>query len=99
MTEPTNHLRAEPRDVDMHPTPPPPLTAAFNMLHEQVTWLTKELEALRHENDWIRIELQNARVDVQQARVEAQQARREALQGTVAFDKDEIKGADPPRFT
>ena len=98
MTEPINHLGVEPRDVDMQPTPPPLPTADFNMLHEQVTWLTKELEALRHENEWIRTELQNARIDVQQVCAEAQQARREALQRTVAFGKDEIKAADPPGF-
>jgi len=51
MTEPINHLGVEPRDIDMQPTPPPPPTADFNMLHEQVTWLTKEPEALRHENE------------------------------------------------
>ena len=83
----------------MQPTSPPPLTADFNMLHEQVTWLTKELEALRHENEWIRTELNSARVDIQQAHAEAQQARREALQGAAAFGRDEIKAADPPRFT
>jgi len=65
MSESTNHLGIEPREVDMQPTPPPLPTADFNMLHEQVTWLTKELEALRHENEWIQMELQNARVDVQ----------------------------------
>ena len=100
MSEPTNHLGIEPREVDMLLTPPLPPTADFNMLHEQVIWLTKELEALRHENEWIRTELQNTRVDVQQARVEAQQARRDAFQNPgPAFGKDEIKAADPPRFT
>ena len=98
-SEPTNHLGIEPREVDMLPTPPPPPTADFNMLHEQVTWLTKELEALRHENEWIRTELQNTRVDVQQACAEAQQAHRDAFQNPgPAFGKDEIKAADPPRF-
>jgi len=53
MSEPTNHLGIEPREVDMQPTPPPPPTSDLNMLHEQVTWLTKEPEALRHENEWI----------------------------------------------
>jgi len=47
MSEPTDHLEREPRDVDMQPTPPPPVD--FNMLHEHVTWLTKEVEALQHE--------------------------------------------------
>ena len=65
MSEPTNHLEIEPRKVDMQPIPSPPPTADFNMLHEQVTWLTKEFEALRYENEWIRMELQNACIDVQ----------------------------------
>ena len=47
MDESTSHLGRELRDVDMQPTPPPP--ADFNMLYEQVTWLTKEVEALQHE--------------------------------------------------
>jgi len=97
MDESTSHLGREIRDVEMQPTLPPP--ADFNMLHEQVTCLTKEVEALRHETEWMRKELQNARMDVQQARAEAQQARRDTLQTPGAtLGKDEIKAADPPRF-
>ena len=91
MSEPANHLGHGSRDIDMRPTPLPPPAVDFNMLHEQVTWLTKEIEALRHENEWIRTELQNARIDTQQAR-------REALQGAAALGRDEIKAADPLRF-
>ena len=98
MSEPTNYVGIEPREVDMQPTPPPPPTADFNMLHEQVTWLTRELETLRHENEWIQMELQNACVDIQQARAEAQQAHREAFQGAATVGKDEIKAVDPPHF-
>jgi len=53
MSEPMNHLEIESRVIDMQPISLPPLTAHFNMLHEQVTWLTKELDAFRHENEWI----------------------------------------------
>ena len=60
--------------------------------------MRKELEALRHENEWILRELQNVRIDVQQTCVEAQQARRDALQGATTFGNDEIKAVDPPRF-
>ena len=63
MSEPTDRLGHGLRDVDMPPTPP--LPADFNMLHEQVTWLTKEVEALRQETEWMRTEPQNARVDIQ----------------------------------
>ena len=44
MDESTSHLGRELHDVEMQPTPLPP--ADCNMLHEQVTWLTKEVEAL-----------------------------------------------------
>ena len=44
MDESTSYLGRKLRDVEMQPTPPPP--ADFNMLHEQVTWLMKEVEAL-----------------------------------------------------
>ena len=64
MSESTNHLEIEPRDIDMQPTLPSPPMADFNMLHEQVTWLTRELEALRHENEWIQMELQNSCVNI-----------------------------------
>ena len=98
MSEPTNYLETELGEVDMQSTPPPPPTADFNMLHEQIIWLTKEIEALRHENEWIWTELQNARIDSQQARAEAQQARKEAFQGAATVGKNEIKAADLPRF-
>jgi len=49
MSELTNHLRLA-REVDMQSVSPP-LAADFNRLHEPVTWLTKELEVIRYENE------------------------------------------------
>ena len=51
MSEAMNHLGHEPRDIDMRPTLPPPPVIDLNTVYEQVTWLTKELEALQHENE------------------------------------------------
>ena len=60
----------------------------------------KEVEALWHEMEWMRMELQNTCTDVKQAWAEAQQAHREALQnqGTITAGRNEIKAIDPPIF-
>jgi hypothetical protein len=85
-------------DVPMQPTPPPPID--LTMIHEQVTWLTRELETLRRDSDWMRAELQQAHTDIQQARTEAQQACNEMLQArNDTAGRDEIRAADPPYFT
>ncbi len=69
------------------------------MLHEQLTWLTKEMETVRQEAAWMRTELRTARTEAQQARAEAQQAQATALrQQNGPAGHDEIKAADPPYF-
>jgi len=47
-------LQADNEGMPMHPTPPPP---SLEMLHGQVTWLTKKMEALERDNTILRREI------------------------------------------